>query len=409
VFKNVEEVLGEGGSIAIFPEGGSHDQSDLLPFKAGIALMTFGTIMRTGQVPVIIPSGLKYFKRHEFRSRCILEFGRPYKPTKKMVDLYKNGEKRKAVALMLKDLEDRMREVTLLAPSYNELQAIYMARNLYLPKNISGFTAEQENEIYQRFAKGYNAMKDKPELQQLVEAISNYRTMLKLFNITDEQVRYFNQSFLLQVALMIVSLIRLCFSLIFALPGNIITFPLSIAIAYYAETERIKALKGSNVKIKANDVLASIKIVAYISTFPIYLVIFTMLSYYKLQSYFGLSQAEARYYSTILFFLYPVISVISIRSHDGVRTHYYEFQGRFLSLFYVSQVDVIKKTRRKLRNTVREVVDKVGPQVFKNFDKMRNIMFDPKGKARVNKAKDDLQRVGSRQDPTGSNVLEMPY
>jgi glycerol-3-phosphate O-acyltransferase/dihydroxyacetone phosphate acyltransferase len=44
----VEEVLGQGGTIAIFPEGGSHDQTDLLPFKAGIALMTFGTILNTG-------------------------------------------------------------------------------------------------------------------------------------------------------------------------------------------------------------------------------------------------------------------------------------------------------------------------------------------------------------------------
>mmetsp|Transcript_13221 Transcript_13221/g.22428 ORF Transcript_13221/g.22428 Transcript_13221/m.22428 type:complete len:133 (+) Transcript_13221:968-1366(+) len=132
----------------MFPEGGSHDQSDLLPFKAGIALMTFGTIERTGQVPMIVPSGLKYFKRQEFRSRCVLEFGRPYKPSKKMVDLYKSGEKRKAVSLFLKDLQDRMREVMLTAPSYHELQAIYMARNLYLPKNITGFTPEQENEIY---------------------------------------------------------------------------------------------------------------------------------------------------------------------------------------------------------------------------------------------------------------------
>ena len=63
VFKHVEETLGRGGCIAMFPEGGSHDQTDILPFKAGIALMTFGTIMSTGQVPVIIPSGLKYFKR----------------------------------------------------------------------------------------------------------------------------------------------------------------------------------------------------------------------------------------------------------------------------------------------------------------------------------------------------------
>jgi glycerol-3-phosphate O-acyltransferase / dihydroxyacetone phosphate acyltransferase len=48
VFKNVEKVLSEGGSIAMFPEGGSHDQTDLLPFKAGIAIMTFDTIINTG-------------------------------------------------------------------------------------------------------------------------------------------------------------------------------------------------------------------------------------------------------------------------------------------------------------------------------------------------------------------------
>jgi glycerol-3-phosphate O-acyltransferase/dihydroxyacetone phosphate acyltransferase len=48
VFRHVEAALGGGGSIAMFPEGGSHDQSDLLPFKAGIAMMTFGTIVNTG-------------------------------------------------------------------------------------------------------------------------------------------------------------------------------------------------------------------------------------------------------------------------------------------------------------------------------------------------------------------------
>lgn len=65
-----------------------------------------------------------------------------------MIELYLSGEKRKAVGMMLKELEKRMHEVTMTAPSYNELQAIYMARNLYLPKRISGFTPEQENEIY---------------------------------------------------------------------------------------------------------------------------------------------------------------------------------------------------------------------------------------------------------------------
>lgn len=154
VFREVENVLGKGGCVAMFPEGGSHDNSDLLPFKAGIALMTFGTILKTGQVPIIIPSGLKYFKRQEFRSRAIIEFGRPYRPTKKMVELYKNGDKRKAVTLLLKDLENRLREVTMTAPSINELQAIYMARNLYMPEDpeqLAALTEEQQNDIYHKF------------------------------------------------------------------------------------------------------------------------------------------------------------------------------------------------------------------------------------------------------------------
>ena len=62
--------------------------------------------------------------------------------------MYRSGEKRQAVGIMLKDLQDRMREVTMTAPSYDELQAVYMARNLYLPKAIISYDQQQENEIY---------------------------------------------------------------------------------------------------------------------------------------------------------------------------------------------------------------------------------------------------------------------
>ena len=48
-----------------------------------------------------------------------------------------------------------------------------------------------------------------------------------------------------------------------------------------------------------------------------------------------------------------------------------------LSLFYVGQVELIKTTRKVLKKKVRKVVDSIGPKLFKNFDKMRLIMFDP--------------------------------
>ena len=176
---------------------------------------------------------------------------------------------------------------------------------------------------------------------------------------------------------MLISLIRLCLSLIFYLPGNIISFPLSTAIAYYTENERIKALKSSSVKIRANDVRASIKILAYMSTYPMYVIFFTIAFNRLLRWYYEISRADTYIYSFYFFILYPIFSIISIRSHEGVQTHYKNFQGRMLSLFYPGQVALLRSTRRVLKKKVREQVDKIGYKVFKNFDKMKLIIKDP--------------------------------
>jgi glycerol-3-phosphate O-acyltransferase/dihydroxyacetone phosphate acyltransferase len=124
---------------------------------------------------------------------------------------------------------------------------------------------------------------------------------------------------------MLVSLVRLLLSFIFVLPGNIMVFPLSTAISFYAERERIKALAGSTVKVKANDVLASIKILAYISTFPLYLFFFTVLFYKSLRWYFDAGRIDAYSYTVTFFFIFPILQFIAIRSYDGVKTHYSEF------------------------------------------------------------------------------------
>lgn len=133
---------------------------------------------------------------------------------------------------------------------------------------------------------------------------------------------------------MFISLIRLFFCLIFVIPGNIMIFPLSTAISFYTERERIKALKGSTVKVKANDVRSSIKILAYISIYPVYVTLFTFIFNGIMRWYFWYDNALANFYTTLFFIFFPIIQMISIRSYDGVRTHFTEFHGRFVSLFY---------------------------------------------------------------------------
>ena len=44
VFRHVHEALADGGCIGIFPEGGSHDNTELLPLKAGVAAIAFGAL-----------------------------------------------------------------------------------------------------------------------------------------------------------------------------------------------------------------------------------------------------------------------------------------------------------------------------------------------------------------------------
>ena len=47
--------------MGIFPEGGSHDRTDLLPLKAGVALIAYQAMLEHGIEIYIIPCGLNYY------------------------------------------------------------------------------------------------------------------------------------------------------------------------------------------------------------------------------------------------------------------------------------------------------------------------------------------------------------
>jgi len=84
-------------------------------------------------------------------------------------------------------------------------------------------------------------------------------------------------------------------------------FPLSVAINFYAERHRLDALMSSTVKIKANDTLSSTKIIAYLATFPIYLLVFTFAFDFMLRQYSMLGRGEIAFYDTVFFWVFPLI------------------------------------------------------------------------------------------------------
>ena len=63
VYEHAWNLLHEEGCVGIFPEGGSHDRTELLPLKAGVSIMALGSLARFKDMKLYIVScGLKYFK-----------------------------------------------------------------------------------------------------------------------------------------------------------------------------------------------------------------------------------------------------------------------------------------------------------------------------------------------------------
>ena len=133
MYANVYQRLSEGGCLCIFPEGGSHDRTDLLPLKAGVVIMALGAMANDPNLDVkIVPVGLSYFHPHKFRSRAVIEFGRPLSVPPEQVALFKQGGegKHQAVAFMLDLVYDGLKSVTFRAPDYETLMLIQAGRRL---------------------------------------------------------------------------------------------------------------------------------------------------------------------------------------------------------------------------------------------------------------------------------------
>src|SRR6266540_2099669 len=78
-FEAARAVLVRGGTIAVFPEGGSHSDPKLRPLKTGTARIALGAAaaLPPNMTIEIVPAGLYYRAKKTFRSAALLHFGDP--------------------------------------------------------------------------------------------------------------------------------------------------------------------------------------------------------------------------------------------------------------------------------------------------------------------------------------------
>jgi 1-acyl-sn-glycerol-3-phosphate acyltransferase len=80
-FRRCRAVLAGGGAVLLFPEGTSHSQPYRLPLKTGAARIALETEACHGPLHLrILPVGLRYEAKGEFRSRVLVQVGEPIDP-----------------------------------------------------------------------------------------------------------------------------------------------------------------------------------------------------------------------------------------------------------------------------------------------------------------------------------------
>lgn len=194
VYERVYEELNNGRCITIFPEGGSHDRAEMLPFKAGVTIMALGAMAKYPGLDVkIVPCGLNYFHAHRFRSRAVIEFGNPITIPADLVEQFKQGgqQKREACSNLLDTIFYALKSVTVNVPNDQTLMVIQAARRLYKPAHRRLHIA-QVVDLNRRFVIGYNLYKDDPRVINLKQKVLAYNQLLKYHGLRDHQVPEIN-------------------------------------------------------------------------------------------------------------------------------------------------------------------------------------------------------------------------
>ncbi|KAI4852043.1 hypothetical protein E4T44_01753 [Aureobasidium sp. EXF-8845] len=382
VYSSVFKKLHEGGCIGIFPEGGSHDRTELLPLKAGVAIMALGALAEDPNCGVkIVPCGMNYFHAHKFRSRAVVEFGSPVEIPNELVEMYKNGQKREAVGQVLETVYQALVSVTVTSPDYDTLMLIQAVRRLYNPKGKK-LPLPMIVELNRRLVKGYTTYKDDPRIVNLKKSILAYNKELMMLNIRDHQVSYAKFSIFKVVATLLYRVGKLLVLAVAVLPGLVLFAPVFITGKVYSIKKSREALAASTVKIQGRDVMATWKLLVSLVVAPLlynfYNIILAIWTHYnriggRVPDWVPLWAVFAFGY-----ILFPAITFAALRFGEVGMDIVKSLRPLVLSLGPSSGNTLVKlrAKRAALVEQVTEVINELGPELYPDFDHHR-IISDP--------------------------------
>lgn len=185
-FEALFDVLAEGRSMGIFPEGISHDSTQLADLKTGAARIALGAGERHAGLKVnLVPCGLTYVTRNRFRSCVLVQYGEPIEVDEARMAAYADDE-RETVRRLTADIDAGLRALTVNAEDWDTLRLLDGVRRLYQPRRIK---LEERIELARRFNREYPRVKDEPEVVALMGRVRAYLDRLYTLGISDADLR----------------------------------------------------------------------------------------------------------------------------------------------------------------------------------------------------------------------------
>lgn len=186
-FSAVHAALGHGSAVGIFPEGISHDQPSLVPLKTGAARIALGAAPLTGRAFPIIPVGLVFEAKAEFRSAAYIVVGEPVP----WDDLAHEGvNSAPAVRELTKRIDDALRDVTVNLARREDSELIAAATAIYAAE--TGDTRDPRAEGTRRIAAARSlarlSMDGDPDAAEAAHQVHRHATTLALLGLTPADI-----------------------------------------------------------------------------------------------------------------------------------------------------------------------------------------------------------------------------
>ena len=337
-FARCREHLRQGGALALFPEGTTHSEPELLPLRTGAARIALSAEAESdwSMELQVVPVGLWYEDKTRFRSSALLVVGEPATLTE-YADRYMADER--AVVQAVTDRIDAAMDGVVLQAENAELLAAIPVVATWTALNRKPLTLSERHAWTEQLLTAYKQLhQTHPErLEEIAVKARGYANALYSLGISKPWVVEMPTANRGRVAGLIV---RLILSFPLALGGLILSYlPYRLARPIARMAVGNDTTQVSTIKLIAGAVLT---LLAWIIEGVV------------VGSYFGF------WWGVLLVLLALPLTYIALRWGEGLLALRELFKGKWIRMQWGGVAQLLQKERQELAEQILDSVEMVG-------------------------------------------------